>query len=187
LTGASRPRIIISVTTTVLHNGQAIHKELTRLAGEVAGEDAPVLIGIRTNGVPLARRLAEMMKAGGQGTPPLGAIDITLYRDDLSGKALPRVLGSEIPFDIEGRRVVLVDDVLFTGRTVRAALAVLADYGRPSRVELAVLVDRGHRELPVCADYTGFTVRTERGDHVKVRLTETGNTDDAVLLEKETK
>jgi pyrimidine operon attenuation protein/uracil phosphoribosyltransferase len=169
-----------------LHSAGDIHKELTRIAGElIAGRrELPVLIGIRTNGVPLATRLADQIQAAGKSRPLMGAIDITLYRDDLAGKALPQVRGSEIPFDIEGRRVVLVDDVLFTGRTVRAALTELADYGRPRSVELCVLVDRGHRELPICANFVGFEVKTQASDRVRVELTETGAAKDAVMLQQ---
>ena len=169
-----------------LHNVADIHKELTRIASELiaGGRELPVLIGIRTNGVPLATRLANQIQAAGKPRPLMGAIDITLYRDDLAGKALPQVRGSEIPFDIEGRRVVLVDDVLYTGRTVRAALTELADYGRPRSVELCVLVDRGHRELPICADYIGFKSTTQATDRVRVELTETGAVKDAVVLQR---
>ena len=174
------------MTTKVLHDAKDIHTELTRLASDVmaGGRELPVLIGIRTNGVPLAERLGAELADAVHGQPQIGAIDITLYRDDLAGKALPQVLGSEINFSIEGRRVILVDDVLFTGRTVRAALTELADYGRPRTVELAVLVDRGHRELPICADFKGIELTTERTDHVTVKLTETGAPEDAVILEK---
>jgi pyrimidine operon attenuation protein / uracil phosphoribosyltransferase len=172
-----------------LHNAADIHKELTRIAAELiaGGRELPVLIGIRTNGVPLATRLADQIQAAGKPRPLMGAIDITLYRDDLAGKALPQVRGSEIPFDIEGRRVVLVDDVLFTGRTVRAALTELADYGRPRSVELCVLVDRSHRELPICADFTGIKVATSREDRVRVALTESGAENDAVFLVRKEK
>ncbi|MCB9893524.1 MAG: bifunctional pyr operon transcriptional regulator/uracil phosphoribosyltransferase PyrR [Planctomycetes bacterium] len=174
------------MTDSILHDGGAIDAQIKRLAAEIAdGEsDPPALIGIRTHGVPLAARLADAMEAAGRKRPQLGAIDITLYRDDLAGKALPQVLGSEIRFDIEGRRVVLVDDVLFTGRTVRAALTELADYGRPRRVELCALVDRGHRELPICADYTGFKVETDLKQRIRVRLKEGGDAEDAVVLVK---
>jgi pyrimidine operon attenuation protein/uracil phosphoribosyltransferase len=172
------------VADKTLHNSDDIHKQLTRLAAEMTagGREQPLLIGIRTNGVPLAMRLAKLM-AGAKGKPPaVGAIDITLYRDDLAGKALPQVKGSDIAFDIESRRVVLVDDVLFTGRTVRAALTELADYGRPSSIELCVLVDRGHRELPICADFWGIKLTTSRDDRVRVALTETGAKEDGVVL-----
>lgn len=174
------------MTDRIIHDGEAIRSEVKRLAAEiVAGEpEPPALIGIRTHGVPLARLLADAIEAAGVKRPELGAIDITLYRDDLAGRALPQVLGSEIGFDIEGRRVVLVDDVLFTGRTVRAALTELADYGRPRKVELCALVDRGHRELPICADFVGFKVETEPGQRIRVHLKESGDPDDAVVLIK---
>lgn len=166
-----------------IHKDQAITDAIARLAKEVreGDDEPPALVGIRTNGVLLAGRLADALEQAGGTRPELGAIDITLYRDDLGGRALPTVHGSEIPFSIEGRRIVLVDDVLFTGRTVRAALAVLADYGRPRRIELCVLVDRGHRELPVCADYTAFKVKTEREDEIHVRLKETTRSGDEIL------
>lgn len=172
------------MTESVLHQRKAIDAELKRLAAEITRGEAqpPALIGIRTHGVTVARRLADAIEAAGLPRPDLGAIDITLYRDDLAGRALPQVHGSEIPFDIEGRRVVLVDDVLFTGRTVRAALTELADYGRPRRIQLCVLVDRGHREVPICADFTGFKVETRPDQRIKVRLGESGSDTDAVVL-----
>lgn len=171
---------------TILHQGQIIETELKRLAAEIMSGDAapPVLVGIHTNGVPIAKRLGREIEAAGHTEPGIGAIDITLYRDDLAGRALPQVHGSEIPPDLEGRRVVLVDDVLFTGRTIRAALAVLTDFGRPERIELCVLVDRGHRELPICPDFVGLTIATERTDHVSVALTESGAAEDAVVLRR---
>ncbi|MCB9936460.1 MAG: bifunctional pyr operon transcriptional regulator/uracil phosphoribosyltransferase PyrR [Planctomycetes bacterium] len=171
------------MTERVLQQRQAIDTEIRRLAAEIlAGAEPPALIGIRTHGVTVAKRLADAIEAAGRPRPELGAIDITLYRDDLAGRALPQVHGSEIAFDIEGRRVVLVDDVLFTGRTVRAALTELADYGRPRRIELCVLVDRGHREVPICADYTGFRVETSPEQRITVRLSDPASDTDAVVL-----
>ncbi|MCC6464200.1 MAG: bifunctional pyr operon transcriptional regulator/uracil phosphoribosyltransferase PyrR [Planctomycetes bacterium] len=169
-----------------LYAAAEIAAAIQRLATEIArlGE-APVLVGIHTGGVPLAGRLAAALRAATGKEIPQGTLDITLYRDDLAGRALPEVRGSNIDCDLEGRRVVLVDDVLFTGRTVRAALNELADYGRPSRVQLCVLVDRGHRELPICADYAGFRVETRKQDRVRVRLTETGAARDEVVLVQE--
>ncbi len=173
------------MNTSVFVNSQAIAEGVTRLARAVSAPGAaPVLIGIRTNGVPLASRMADACVALGFPRPDLGAIDITLYRDDLAGRALPTVHGSDIPVELAGRRVVLVDDVLYTGRTVRSALIELADYGRPERIELCVLVDRGLRELPICADYVGFECKTAPGDHVEVNLTESGAKQDAVLLHR---
>jgi pyrimidine operon attenuation protein/uracil phosphoribosyltransferase len=133
------------------------------------------LVGIRTGGAHIAHRLAkEIAKLGKE--PPVGILDITLYRDDvlLAGNPVPLLRGTEIDFEVEGRAVVLVDDVLYTGRTVRAALDALLDLGRPACVKLAVLVDRGMRELPVNADYVGRKLETTREQHVEVRLTEEG-------------
>jgi pyrimidine operon attenuation protein/uracil phosphoribosyltransferase len=129
------------------------------------------LVGIRSRGVPIAERLAALL-ADQVGEPvPVGAVDITLYRDDLGqGNRWPVLRGTEIPFDVETADIVLVDDVLFTGRTVRAALNAVCDLGRPARVRLAVLVDRGHREIPIQPDVVGLHVSTERSEHVRVRL-----------------
>ncbi len=129
------------------------------------------LVGVRSRGVPIAARLAEKL-ARLLGEPvPVGALDITLYRDDLgSGNRWPVLLGTEIPFPVDGAEIVLVDDVLYTGRTVRAALNSICDLGRPARVRLAVLVDRGHRELPIRADEVGLTVETRRSETVRVRI-----------------
>ncbi|MDR1296335.1 MAG: bifunctional pyr operon transcriptional regulator/uracil phosphoribosyltransferase PyrR [Deltaproteobacteria bacterium] len=129
----------------------------------------PVLVGIRRGGVPLTERLAAVVEARTGQKTACGIVDINLYRDDWSkASAFPKVGRTDISFSLEGRRVVLVDDVLFTGRTVRAALGVLTDFGRSSRVELAVLVDRGHRETPIQPDYVSFTIPTEAGDIVEV-------------------
>jgi pyrimidine operon attenuation protein/uracil phosphoribosyltransferase len=129
------------------------------------------LVGIRTRGVPLADRLARKLSDLLVRNIEVGAVDITLYRDDLGqAQRWPVLLGTEIPFGIDGADVVLVDDVLFTGRTVRAALNAICDLGRPARIRLAVLVDRGHREIPIQADVVGLHVATDRNDHVRVRL-----------------
>jgi pyrimidine operon attenuation protein/uracil phosphoribosyltransferase len=129
------------------------------------------LIGIRTRGVPLAHRLAQELTAHGPQEVVVGAVDITLYRDDLGqGRSWPVLRGTEISFAVDGAEIVLVDDVLFTGRTVRAALNAICDLGRPSRIRLAVLVDRGHRELPIQPDVVGMHLHTERRDRVSVRL-----------------
>jgi pyrimidine operon attenuation protein/uracil phosphoribosyltransferase len=172
---------------TVLFGPQEIGTALADLARRIAADaDPATLVGIFTNGVPLAARLAELIKASTGQAPDLGTIDITLYRDDLAGRAAPLVRGSELPFALEGRRIVLVDDVLFTGRTIRAALNVLADYGRPRRVQLCVLVDRGHRELPIAADFTGMRTETRATDRIRVRLRETGAPQDEILLTHQT-
>jgi len=159
-----------------------------RLAREIGERHrvlaALALVGVRSRGVPIARRLARRLGEMRGVEPAVGALDITLYRDDFTVIApQPVTKGTEIPFSIDGRAVVLVDDVLFTGRTVRAALDELIDFGRPSRIELAVLVDRGHRELPIRADYVGTTVATSRDQMVQVRLEEEDGRDEVLLLE----
>jgi pyrimidine operon attenuation protein/uracil phosphoribosyltransferase len=173
-----------------LLDAAGIGRALRRIAHEIVERNAAepvVLVGIRTAGVPLAERLAQHIADGGDAKrPELGAIDITLYRDDVfEGLPKPEVGSTELPgHTIEGRTVVLVDDVLYTGRTIRAALDALMDYGRPRKVQLAVLVDRGHRELPIQPDYVGLTVQTQRTESVKVTLKELGATDRVVLREK---
>ena len=171
-----------AVSEKIVVDSKGIEEALSRLAEAIFASDAepPLLVGIHRNGVPLAKRLALLV--GDVSTRfPVGELDITLYRDDLSSRPLPEVKGSHIPFDIAGRRVVLVDDVLYTGRTVRAALNVLADFGRPRRVELCVLVDRGGRELPIQADHVGRRVECENGGRVAVNLTEGGARTDSVV------
>jgi pyrimidine operon attenuation protein / uracil phosphoribosyltransferase len=167
-------------------------RTLSRMAAEILERhpdmSGTVLVGVRTRGVPLARRLAANLREAAGVEPPVGALDITLYRDDLTTIGPQPVLkGTDIPTSIDGRTVVLVDDVLFTGRTVRAALDELIDFGRPARIELAVLVDRGHRELPIHADYAGRTLTTTREEAVQVRLREEDGDDRVVLLERTTR
>ncbi|MEU2614488.1 bifunctional pyr operon transcriptional regulator/uracil phosphoribosyltransferase PyrR [Micromonospora sp. NPDC007271] len=141
-----------------------------------------VLLGIPTRGVPLARRLAARISTFEDVTVPVGVLDITLYRDDLRRQATRAVGPTELPSGgIDGRRVILVDDVLFSGRTVRAALDALSDVGRPSSVQLAVLVDRGHRQLPIRADYVGKNIPTALAENVKVTLSETDGSDEVRL------
>ena len=143
------------------------------------------IVGIQSRGVPLAARLAIALGSSTGRKVDVGSIDITLYRDDLSTVGTRPVLKStNIPFSIDGRTVILVDDVLFTGRTIRAALDELVDFGRPSRIALAVLIDRGHRELPIQADYVGKTVNTSRSDMVDVRLVEIDGKDEVVLVKR---
>jgi pyrimidine operon attenuation protein/uracil phosphoribosyltransferase len=172
-----------------LMDADRLSRTLSRMAHEILERHpdirGTVLVGVRTRGVPLARRLAALLRDAAGVEPPVGALDITLYRDDLTTVGPQPVLkGTDIPTSIDGRTVVLVDDVLFTGRTVRAALDELIDFGRPSRIELAVLVDRGHRELPVHADYAGRTLTTTRDEVVQVRLKEEDGDDRVVLLER---
>ena len=141
------------------------------IAEESQGGAPLWLVGVRTRGVPIAVRLAEKLSVLLGKPVPVGALDITLYRDDLgSGNRWPVLLGTEIPFPVDGAEIVLVDDVLYTGRTIRAALNSICDLGRPARVRLAVLVDRGHRELPIRADEVGLTIETRRSETVRVRI-----------------
>jgi pyrimidine operon attenuation protein/uracil phosphoribosyltransferase len=170
-------------------DGDRLARTLARMAHEILERHPDmgrvVLVGVRTRGVPLARRLARSIKKAAGVEPPVGALDITLYRDDLTTIAPHPVLkGTDIPVSIDGRTVVLVDDVLFTGRTVRAALDELIDFGRPERIKLAVVVDRGHRELPIRADFVGRTLTTTRQEVVQVLLREEDGSDRVVLLER---
>ncbi len=168
----------------------AIQRALTRLAHQIMERnpnvDDFVLIGIRTRGVPLVTRLANIIK-GIEGKPvATGILDITLYRDDLTTvAAAPVVRKTEIPFDIENKTVILVDDVLYTGRTIRAALDALIDFGRPLAIQAAVLIDRGHRELPIHADYVGKNVPTAREEIVHVLLKETDGDEQVVITERD--
>jgi pyrimidine operon attenuation protein/uracil phosphoribosyltransferase len=164
-----------------------IRRALTRIAHEVIerdkGADALVLVGIANRGDHLARRLAAEIERIEGAAVPVGVLDITFYRDDIGLRAeAPEVHETRIDVDITGRTVVLVDDVLFTGRTIRAAMDALTDFGRPARIRLAVLVDRGHRELPIRADFVGKNVPTQRGDDVRVLVQELDG-DDAVIMQ----
>jgi pyrimidine operon attenuation protein/uracil phosphoribosyltransferase len=167
-----------------------IERALTRIAHEIleraGGTDALALVGIRTRGVSLARRIAERLQQIEGARIPVGALDITLYRDDLGLKAeAPILRGTDMPFPVAGRTVVLVDDVLYTGRTIRAALDAIIDLGRPRMIQLAVLIDRGHRELPIRPDYVGKNLPTSRREIVHVRLKEHDGEDRVVIQEKE--
>jgi pyrimidine operon attenuation protein/uracil phosphoribosyltransferase len=169
-------------------DGAAVERLIASMAAELERTrrpDVPLrLVGVRTRGVPLADRIAaEIARASGVSVP-VGAVDITLYRDDLGRtQSWPVLRGTEIPFDIEGADVVLVDDVLFTGRTVRAALNAVCDLGRPASVRLAVLVDRGHRELPIRGDVVGLELSTRREDRVQVRLRPSDPADEIIAIE----
>ncbi|MEW6681607.1 MAG: bifunctional pyr operon transcriptional regulator/uracil phosphoribosyltransferase PyrR [Nitrospirota bacterium] len=164
-----------------------VQRALSRMAHEIIerhkGVEALVLVGIRTNGVYLARRLAAKLAEIEGADVPLGELDITLYRDDLSTiRSHPLLRKTEIPFDLTDRKVILVDDVLYTGRTIRAAMDGVMDLGRPRLIQLAVLIDRGHRELPIRADYVGKNIPTGSDERVKVFLREEGQDDRVAIL-----
>jgi len=164
-----------------------IQRALVRIAHEILehnkGTEGLALVGIRSRGVHLAQRIRKAIHDIEAGAPvPFGVVDITLYRDDLDrGVQNPVVHGTDIPFPVEGKRILLVDDVLFTGRTIRAAMDALVDFGRPQSIQLAVLVDRGHRELPIRADYVGKNLPTSRREQVQVRLAEADGVDEVVI------
>lgn len=166
-----------------------LRRALTRIAHEIlernGGADDLVLVGMHTRGVPIARRLAELMDEFEGRTVATGALDIGLYRDDTAGGARPMMRLTHIPVDIQDRTVVLVDDVLYTGRSIRAAMDALTDFGRPSQIQLAVLVDRGHRELPIRADYVGKNVPTSRDEGVDVRVVEIDGSDEVLISRKD--
>jgi len=169
-------------------DSEGIRRALTRIAHEIVeknkGVDNVVLVGIRTRGVPIAERLAENIEKIEGKKPPVGVLDITLYRDDLSTLAYqPIVRPTELPVDITGKIVVLVDDVLYTGRTIRAALDAIIDNGRPKTIQLAVLVDRGHRELPIRADFVGKNVPTSSKEVISVQLQATDEAENVILRE----
>jgi pyrimidine operon attenuation protein/uracil phosphoribosyltransferase len=174
--------------TSILMDAAQVDQALSRLADEIVergSSQEPALVGIRTRGVPLARRLAARIKERSGIDVPVGVLDITLYRDDLTDIASqPVVRDTVLPFPVDGRRIVLVDDVLYTGRTVRAAIDQLIDFGRPRKIELMVLVDRGWRELPIQADYVGKEVETAHKQMVDVRLREEDGRDEVVLMEQ---
>ena len=166
-----------------------IDKTLERLAHEIIEKNGPIedvaIVGIKNRGAYLGERLADKIKKVCGTRPPVGALDITLYRDDLTqASEQPVVHATEIDFDISGKNIILTDDVLYTGRTIRCALDALIDFGRPQKIQLAVLIDRGHRELPIRADYVGKNVPTSPKELVEVRLTESDGKDEVVLCEK---
>lgn len=172
----ARPGVAGSVTSRVVMEADQIARACARMAHQILeanqGADGLVLLGIPTRGVPLAHRLAKVMDEMEGVRVPVGALDVTMYRDDLRRQPTRAVGRTDVPVEVEGSTVVLVDDVLYSGRTVRAALDALGDLGRPRVVRLAVLVDRGHRELPIRADHVGRDIPTRTGEHVSVRLTE---------------
>ena len=179
-----------SATRIRVLDAASIGRSLTRIAHEILERNKDLsgigIVGVQTRGVPLARRLAERLGVIEGTAPPVGVLDINLYRDDLSRIAdHPILRRTEIPYELDGAVVILVDDVLFTGRTVRAALDALMDLGRPRQIQLAVLVDRGHRELPVRADFVGKNLPTAETERVDVRLAETDGEDEVVIVKAE--
>jgi pyrimidine operon attenuation protein/uracil phosphoribosyltransferase len=174
--------------TKVVMDAEGMDRSLTRIASEILeknkGGENLVLVGIRTGGVFLADRLRRKISSIEGKEIPFGILDITLYRDDLStSHRKPRLGKTDIPFSLDGRKVVLVDDVLFTGRTIRAAMDALIDFGRPKLIQLAVLIDRGHRELPIRADFVGKNLPSSLWQAVSVNLTEMNGKDEVVIEE----
>ena len=173
----------------VVMSADDIRRAIVRIAHEIVEQNRGcqdlILVGMRTRGVPLAQRIAEAIREFEGEEVPVGALDIGLYRDDLPERGVAvEIKPSELPEDIADKRVVLVDDVLYTGRSIRAALDALIDYGRPQRIQLAVLVDRGHRELPIRADFVGKNIPTSRQDEVVVQLDETDGIDQVLAVER---
>lgn len=169
---------------------QTISRSISRISYEILEKDADLsklaLVGIRTGGEYIGKRIQEKIESIENAKVAFGVIDITLYRDDLShSSSQPILKGTDLPFPISGSRIVLVDDVLYTGRTIRAALDAIVDFGRPSRVELACLVDRGHREVPIRPDYVGKNLPTSRNEFVRVRLSEMDYVDGVYMISEE--
>lgn len=165
-----------------------LRRSLTRIAHEIVernkGVEDVILVGIKTRGVPIAQRIAKLIESFEGLHPPVGELDITWYRDDLTTLTVqPVVSKPQLPFSIDSKNVVLVDDVIFTGRTTRAAMDALIDLGRPTTIQLAVLIDRGHRELPIRPDYVGKNVPTSQQEIISVQLTETDGAEQVIILE----
>ncbi len=176
------------VRKNVIMDGEAMRRAIVRIAHEIIeknkGVENVILVGIRTRGVPLAQRIAKEIENIENVKVPVGFLDITLYRDDLSTLAYnPIVHGTELDFNISGKVIILVDDVLYTGRTIRAALDALIDMGRPKAIELAVLIDRGHKELPIRADFVGKNVPTAQKEIIDVTLKESDEADEVIISE----
>ena len=185
-----------TVTGKVVLDGDAIERTLSRIAHEIIEQaddlDKIALVGIHTRGVPLAQRLRRLIEERAQTEVQLGTLDITFYRDDVHVRggeapihAQPVVRATSLDFPLDGTTCILVDDVLYTGRTIRAAIEALFDYGRPEKVQLAVLADRGHRELPIRPDYVGKNLPTARGERVTVQLVEIDEVDQVLLIPEE--
>ena len=172
-----------------LMSSDEMRRIISRIAHEIIernqGAHNLILVGLQRRGVPLANRVAAAIEAFEHVDVPVGALDINLYRDDLTSRPQPLVRPTTLPVNIDGWVVVLVDDVFYTGRTARAALNALVDLGRPKQIQLAVMVDRGHRELPIRADYVGKNVPTSHNEEIQVRVTEFDDTDEVVIVEHE--
>lgn len=175
------------MSTKVIMDSETMSRTISRIAHEILernkGAKELRIIGIRTRGIHIARRIADKIEELEGIKPPLGTLDITLYRDDFRRRSdMPKVQKTEIPFSVEDKNVILVDDVLYTGRTTRAAIDAIMDYGRPASIQLVVLVDRGHRELPIQADYVGIKVMTLKNENVEVHLKETDGVDEVIVV-----
>ena len=178
------------MTGNIVLSAEDIRRAIRRIAHEIIernhGLDGVVLVGMRTRGVPLAERLAAAIEEFENVRVPVGALDIGLYRDDIRQRELgPRITPTDLPVSLDAQTVVLVDDVLFTGRSIRAAMDALTDFGRPSQIQLAVLVDRGHRQLPIRADYVGKNIPTSLHEQVQVLLDETDAEDEVNIVRME--
>jgi pyrimidine operon attenuation protein/uracil phosphoribosyltransferase len=179
--------VFVEAKQTLIEDAAAIARQVTRLAHEIveknSGAGEVVLIGIRTRGEPLAERLQSLITGHTDHNIQLGALDITFHRDDFRERlVVPQIKGTHIDFSLDDKIVVLVDDVLYSGRTIRSAMEALMAFGRPKKIQLAVLVDRGHRELPIKADYVGKNIPTNEGEHVNVMLKEVDGKDAIVLM-----
>jgi pyrimidine operon attenuation protein / uracil phosphoribosyltransferase len=178
------------VTSRQIMTAADVRRALVRISHEIVekhgGTNGLALVGIQRRGVPLAERLAELIESHEASRPPVGRLDITFHRDDRAASGQqPQLKGTDLPFSLEHSTIVIVDDVLYTGRTVRAAMDALVDVGRPQAVRLAVLVDRGHRELPIRADHVGKNVPTAREETIRVRLREVDGDEDEVVIERQ--
>jgi pyrimidine operon attenuation protein/uracil phosphoribosyltransferase len=174
----------------ILLNSSDIERVLVRIAHEIVehnkGAKNIAFVGIKTRGVPLAQRLAKIIQGMEQVEIPVGSLDITLYRDDVSSLSFKHVVQQTyVPFDITNKQVILVDDVFYTGRSIRAALDALIDLGRPETIQLAVLIDRGHRELPIRADFVGKNIPTARNEEIKVYVSEVDAVDKVAVMKQE--
>jgi pyrimidine operon attenuation protein/uracil phosphoribosyltransferase len=171
--------------SSIILNPAAIQRALTRVAHEIAERNEVstevVLVGIQRGGVPIAERLSAVLNTIWKHPVPTGSLDVSMHRDDLDQRTAPQIHPTVIPFDVTAKTVVLVDDVLFSGRTIRSAMDALNDFGRPKNIQLAVLIDRGHRELPIKADFVGKNVPTSVNEKVVVSLQENGGTDEVIL------